>query len=34
MKKIFTLLLALLLVGTAAQAQEAGYQPLVREGVV
>ena len=34
MKKIFTLLLALLLCGIAAQAQEAGYQPLVREGVV
>jgi len=33
MKKIFTLLLALLLCGIAAQAQEAGYQPLVREGV-
>ncbi len=34
MKKIFTLLLALLLGGIAAQAQEADYQPLVREGVV
>ena len=34
MKKIFTLSLALLLGGIAAQAQEAGYQPLVREGVV
>ena len=34
MKKIFTLLLAVLLGGIAAQAQEAGYQPLVREGVV
>ena len=34
MKKIFTLLLAVLLGGIAAQAQEADYQPLVREGVV
>ena len=34
MKKIFTLLLAVLLGGIAAQAQEAVYQPLVREGVV
>ena len=33
MKKICTLLLAALLGGVAAQAQEAGYQPLVREGV-
>ena len=33
MKKIFTLLLAALLGGIAAQAQEADYQPLVREGV-
>ncbi len=33
MKKIFTLLLTLLLGGIAAQAQDAGYQPLVREGV-
>ena len=34
MKKIFTLLLAVLLGSVAMQAQEAGYQPLVREGVV
>jgi len=34
MRYIYTLLLALLLGGIAAQAQEAGYQPLVREGVV
>ena len=33
MRYIYTLLLALLLGGIAAQAQEAGYQPLVREGV-
>ena len=34
MKKIFTLLLAVLLGSVAMQAQEAVYQPLVREGVV
>jgi len=34
MKKIFSLLLAVLLGGIAAQAQETGYQPLVREGVI
>ena len=34
MKKIYTIMLAVLLVGIAAQAQEADYQPLVREGVV
>ena len=34
MKKIYTLMLAMLLGGIAAQAQEPDYQPLVREGVV
>ena len=33
MKKIFTLLLAVMLGSVATQAQEAVYQPLVREGV-
>ena len=33
MRYIYTLLLAALLGSIAAQAQEAGYQPLVREGV-
>ena len=33
MRYIYTLLLALLLGGIAAQAQETAYQPLVREGV-
>ena len=34
MKKIFTIMLLALLGNIAAQAQEADYQPLVREGVV
>ncbi|MBR1727715.1 MAG: hypothetical protein IJ724_13945, partial [Muribaculaceae bacterium] len=33
MKKILTIMLAALLGSIAAQAQEADYQPLVREGV-
>ena len=33
MKKFYTIMLAALLSGIAAQAQEADYQPLVREGV-
>ena len=33
MKKFYTIMLALLLSSIAAQAQEADYQPLVREGV-
>ena len=33
MKKLFTIMLAVLLSSIAAQAQEADYQPLVREGV-
>ena len=33
MKKFYTIMLAVLLGGIAAQAQEADYQPLVREGV-
>ena len=34
MKKFYTIMLAVLLGGIAAQAQETDYQPLVREGVV
>jgi hypothetical protein len=34
MKKIFTMMLLALVYGMALQAQEADYQPLVREGVV
>ena len=34
MKQIFTIMMALLIGGIAVQAQEVGYQPLVREGVV
>ncbi len=33
MKNLYSILLTLLLGGIAAQAQDAGYQPLVREGV-
>ena len=33
MKKLYTIMLAVLLGGIAAQAQDTGYQPLVREGV-
>ena len=33
MRHVYTIMLALLLGGIAAQAQEADYQPLVREGV-
>ena len=33
MKKFYTIMLAVLMSSIAAQAQEADYQPLVREGV-